>query len=151
MITYAFILLIRAFRLRFFRHNKRSRTPYATIQPARPDRTPAQAERERQNALKRQAAIEQAQSDIGHYNDLLQTEYARLNDLQRLYDKAQKEVDRDEQANKFGAVVAFKVARKHITERDRALAKLSTCKNKIHTYNARLRKAETMLNIAGDS
>lgn len=134
---------------------RRKRKTTVVIQPRQPTQAKIQAEKRRDEKLqalaeKQAAEKEQAASDVGHYSENLDGLYRMQADTMRLLDAAQKEVDTDNQLNKFGAVVPVKILEKHIRQRDRYQARLFTINNQIHSANKHLRKAERILNQPED-
>lgn len=134
---------------------KRKRKTTVIIQPRQPTQAQIQAEKRRAEKLqalaeKQAAQREQAESDIGHYTENLDGLYRMQADTMRLLDAAQKEVDTDNQLNKYGAVVPVKILEKHIRQRDRYQSRLFTINNQIHSANKHLRKAERILNQPED-
>lgn len=136
--------------LKYYRPTKPKRKAPPGLTPQQIERNRKQAERDLIAAEKKQAQREQAESDIGHYSENLDGLYRMQADTMRLLDAAQKEVDTDNQLNKYGAVVPVKIVEKHIRQRDRYQSRLFTINNQMHSANKHLRKAERILNQPED-
>lgn len=134
-----FLLMYLYYKTR--KRSKKRRTKVTVIQATTKQPTQAQIGREKW----KQAQIEQAESDIGHYTEQLNTLYKMQRDAIRTRDKAQEEVDTDNALNQYGAVVSFKTMRRHIAERDREEKKLLTINNQIHSAEKQLAKAKKIL------
>ena len=157
-LLFRFIGLIKPAR----RRKKRAVTvTIKTAQRKQPARNPAKlerdAERERARAEraerleeKRAAQIEQAELDAPFYESQLD-DYTRLHrDAQRLYEAAQAEVDRDDELNKYGAVVSIKTYSKHVAMRDRYKKAVLMYERQIHAAQKNLDKARRTLSQTGD-
>ena len=113
------------------------------------ERNRKQAEREQAATEKKQAQLNQAIADIGHYSEQLDTLYTMQRDTMHLLDTAQHEVNTDTALNKFGAVIPVKIASKHIRERDRYQKALLTLNNQIHTAEKKRTAAQQIIDSAG--
>jgi hypothetical protein len=71
-------------------------------------------------------------------------------DAQRLYEAAQSEVDKDDELNKYGAVVSIKTYSKHVAMRDRYKKAVLMYERQIHAAQKNLDKARRTLNQTGD-
>lgn len=113
------------------------------------ERERARAERAERLEAKRAAQIEQAELDAPFYESQLD-DYTRLHrDVQRLYEAAQSEVDKDDELNKYGAVVSIKTYSKHIAARDRYKKAVLMYERQIHAAQKNLDKARRTLNQTG--
>ena len=145
ILTLWIVFILWAFK--YYRPPKRKQAPGLT--PAQIEWNRKQAERERAAAEKRQAQTEQANSDIGHYTENLDGLYKMQADTMRLLDDAQREVDTDNQFNKYGSVISVKTAARHIAKRDKYQKQLFTINNQIHNAEKQKRKAEKIIDSAG--
>lgn len=113
------------------------------------ERERARAERAERLEAKRAAQVEQAELDAPFYESQLD-DYTRLHrDAQRLYEAAQSEVDKDEELNKYGAVVSIKTYSKHVAMRDRYKKAVLMYERQIHAAQKNLDKAKRTLNQTG--
>lgn len=117
--------------------------------PARLEKERARAERAERMEAKRAAQIEQAELDAPFYESQLD-DYTRLHrDAHRLYEAAQLEVDKDDELNKYGAVVSIKTYAKHVAMRDRYKKAVLMYERQIHAAQKNLDKAKRTLNQTG--
>ena len=109
------------------------------------ERERARAERAERLEEKRAAQIEQAEMDVPFYESQLD-DYTRLHrDAQRLFEAAQSEVDKDDELNKYGAVVSIKTYSKHVAMRDRYKKAVLMYERQIHAAQKNLDKARRIL------
>ena len=135
--------------LKYYRPPKPKHKAPPGLTPQQIERNRKQTERDLIAAEKKQAAIEQANSDVGHYTENLDGLYRMQADTMRLLEEAQKEVDTDNAFNRYGAVVSVKTAARHIAKRDKYQKQLFTINNQIHNAEKQKRKAERIINSAG--
>jgi len=147
ILTLWLIFVLWAFK--YYRPAKPKRKAPPGLTATQIERQRKQAERDLIAAEKKQAAIEQANSDIGHYTENLDGLYKMQADTMRLLENAQKEVDTDNAFNKYGAVVSIKTASRHIAKRDKYQKQLFTINNQIHNAEKQKRKAERIIDSAG--
>lgn len=147
ILTIWLIFIFWAFK--YYRPPKPKHKAPPGLTPAQIERNRKQAEREQAAAKKRQAQIEQANSDIGHYSENLDGLYKMQADTMRLLDEAQKEVDTDNAFNRYGAVISVKTAARHIAKRDKYQKQLFAINNQIHNAEKQKRKAERIIDSAG--
>lgn len=147
ILTLWLIFIFWAFK--YYRPPKPKHKAPPGLTAAQIERNRKQAEREQTAAEKRQAQIEQANSDIGHYSENLDGLYKMQADTMRLLDDAQKEVNTDNQFNQYGAVISVKTAARHIAKRDKYQKQLFTINNQIHNAEKQKRKAERIIDSAG--
>ena len=141
MIIISWFLLMYLYYKTRKRGSRKKKASVTVIQATTKQPTQAQIDRK----AKKAAQIEQAESDVGHYTEQLNTLYKMQRDAIRTRDKAQEEVDTDNELNRYGAVVSFKTMRRHIAERDREEKKLLTINNQIHSAEKQLAKAKRTL------
>lgn len=147
ILTFWLIFILWAFK--YYRPPKRKHKTPPGLTPQQIERNRKQTEREQAATEKKQAQIEQANSDIGHYSENLDGLYKMQADTMRLLAEAQKEVDTDNQFNRYGAVISVKTAARHIAKRDKYQKQLFTINNQIHNAEKQKRKAERIINSAG--
>lgn len=94
---------------------------------------------------KRAAEITQAKETVAYCSSQLERLYQVITGYKNALHYAQKQVDYDEQANRYGAVVTQKQLDRHIKERDKLLSKVVTAETAIYRLEAQLRKAENIL------
>ena len=147
ILTLWLIFIFWAFK--YYRQTKPKHKAPIGLTAAQIERNRKQTEREQAATEKKQAQIEQANSDIGHYTENLDGLYKMQADTMRLLEEAQKEVDIDNQFNQYGAVISVKTAARHIAKRDKYQKQLFTINNQIHNAEKQKRKAERIINSAG--
>ncbi len=134
--------------LKYYRPKKPKHKAPPGLTPQQIERQRKQEERDLIAVEKKQAAIEQANSDLGHYTENLDGLYRMQADTMRLLENAQKEVDTDNAFNRYGAVVSVKTAARHIAKRDKYQKQLFTINNQIHNAEKQKRKAERIIDSA---
>ena len=105
-----------------------------------------QAERNAAKERKAEEAREQAKEDIPYFENQLSRWYEMIEDANVDLQLARQSVKHDAEMNAHGAVVAEKVVKKHIAERDKLAKKVVTLENQIHAAEKKLNNAKRIAN-----
>lgn len=106
---------------------------------------PAKTEKQRQQESKKQARIAQAELDIGHYSERLETFTIMHRDATQILQAAQEQVNRDKELSRYGAQ-SRKIVASHIRDRDRAQKTVLSYAAQIHAAQIKVAQAESILN-----
>lgn len=106
------------------------------------ERAEAKRQREEERERKAVANRQQAEADKVFLVEQIDKLYTMLWDADAELTAARRTCQHDAEANKAGAVVADKITAKHRAERDELEKKVMQLERNIHSYEAKLNKAQ---------